>query len=178
VAKPKTVTSLYLVPADRRVLEKAAKKAGLPLTVFIKRCALRFAVCRECRDSYHTRNFKRLQAWRKQYNRKNRSKKRERDLLRRQEGKAFVDAFKRKPCADCGRRFPAVAMDLDHVRGTKFRNIASLVSGAYRLELIKAELKKCEVVCACCHRVRTAKRKQNYGPRPKSRASERLVILR
>ena len=61
-----------------------------------------------------------------------------------------------------------MAMDLDHVRGAKVRNVSALVSGAYRLELIAAELKKCDVVCACCHRVRTAKRGANRAPSIKS----------
>ena len=70
------------------------------------------------------------------------------------------------PCADCGRRWPPVAMDLDHVHGVKIRSIASLVSGAYNLEIIKAEVAKCEVVCACCHRLRTHLRKENVARAP------------
>jgi hypothetical protein len=126
----------------------------------------RRGICRKCRDQYAKDNFEKLQKWRKKYNgsRKNRTKKQRNDARRRAEGRAYVDSFKDKPCADCGRRFPSVAMDLDHVRGSKNRNVASLVGSAYRLELIVAELKKCEVVCACCHRVRTARRKSNLAP--------------
>jgi len=126
--------------------------------------ARRRGVCVECRDAYAQENFETLQEWRRKYNKKNRSKKQARDKRRRDEARAFVDAFKRRPCADCGGEFPPVAMDLDHVRGAKFKSVATLVGGAYRLELIQAELEKCEVVCACCHRVRTAQRKENAAP--------------
>ena len=41
MAKPRTVTSIYLSPGDRAALEEAAKKAGLPLTTYIKKQALK-----------------------------------------------------------------------------------------------------------------------------------------
>jgi hypothetical protein len=124
----------------------------------------RRGVCAECRSKYAIENFAALQAWRREYNSKNRVTRQRKNAVRRAKAKAFVDKFKDKPCVDCGGRFPPVAMDLDHVRGAKVRGVASLVSGAYRLELIAVELAKCEVVCACCHRVRTAKRKANLAP--------------
>ncbi len=124
----------------------------------------RRGICAECRSKRAIENFEALQAWRRQYNAGNRSVKRQKDRERRAEAKEFVDKFKSRPCVDCKREFPPVAMDLDHVRGAKVRNVSGLVSGAYRLELIAIELEKCEVVCACCHRVRTAKRKANLAP--------------
>lgn len=78
-------------------------------------------------------------------------------------GKEYVNSVKTAPCMDCGRTFPPVCMDLDHVRGGKISNIASMVSSGYKLDLIKAEVAKCEVVCACCHRLRTTARKENIG---------------
>lgn len=78
--------------------------------------------------------------------------------------KAVIDAIKAKtPCRDCKRRFPPVAMDFDHRFG-KNRSIANMVSGAYRIDLILEEIKLCDLVCACCHRIRTAARKQNFAP--------------
>ena len=124
----------------------------------------RRGICAECRAKSAQVNFEKLQAWRRDYNVRNRPIKKEKDRQRRAEAKAFVDAFKDRPCADCGRRWPPVAMDLDHVRGDKVRNVAGLVGGAYRIELIRIELEKCEVVCACCHRVRTHMRGENRAP--------------
>lgn len=71
---------------------------------------------------------------------------------------ALIRAAKNQPCMDCGNRFPLCCMDFDH-RGEKEYNIASMAH--CREEVILAEIAKCDVVCACCHRIRTAKRAQN-----------------
>lgn len=119
--------------------------------------------CLDCRETYAEERAAELIAYRQQYNAGKRSLKRERDRQRREEVKAAVDKLKDVPCADCGNRFPPVAMDFDHI-GPKMKSIATMVSQAYRLELIIEEIKKCEKVCACCHRIRTAKRKDNHAP--------------
>lgn len=136
----------------------------------------RRGVCRACRDEYAHENFDRLQQWRKNYNVNNRTKRVARLYEMRAKARAYVDTFKTKPCADCTRTFPPVAMDLDHVRGAKSRSVSSLVGGGYRMELIEQELAKCDVVCACCHRIRTAKRKENFGlPGPRKPQADRLA---
>lgn len=125
----------------------------------------RRGVCWACRGQYAQDNFDRLQEWRREYNQKNRSKKQERDALRREEAKRYVDELKATtPCADCGKHFPPVCMDFDHVHGGKVKNVSRLVGGSYRLDLIIDEIKKCEIVCACCHRLRTAARGENLAP--------------
>src|SRR4051794_32066082 len=70
--------------------------------------------------------------------------------------RAFINAAKDVPCADCGVRFPTCAMDFDHVRGTKAFNIGNTLVSFARLE---TEIAKCEVVCSNCHRIRTHERK-------------------
>lgn len=77
--------------------------------------------------------------------------------------KALLDSLKEgRPCADCGRVFPPVAMDWDHIeeRGEKYNTIANLCRNG-SVELAIAEIKKCELVCAVCHRIRTHTRKQH-----------------
>lgn len=134
----------------------------------------RRGVCKDCRGQYCIENFEARQAWRKTYNAKNRSVKRQRDFDRRQSTKAVIDKIKAEtPCADCKRFFPPVAMDFDHVHG-KNRGIAGMVSAAYKLELILEEIKLCDIVCACCHRVRTAKRKENHS---QARAAEKITMV-
>lgn len=71
---------------------------------------------------------------------------------------AIVLERKSNPCADCGGRFDPVAMDFDHVRGRKVLNISALSRQQWSMEKLLEELEKCELVCANCHRVRTAKR--------------------
>jgi hypothetical protein len=46
-------------------------------------------------------------------------------------------------------------MDFDHVRGDKLLNVSRLRNGRLAWWRLLAELKKCEVVCANCHRIRT-----------------------
>jgi hypothetical protein len=66
----------------------------------------------------------------------------------------LVRAAKDVPCADCGRRFPPYVMDFDHRGAEKAGNIAEMVSTATTVALL-AEIGKCDVVCANCHRERT-----------------------
>lgn len=117
--------------------------------------------CWDCRGKYQIENAERLKGYRREYNQRNKTKKDARAADKRSELKKFIDASKDVPCADCGRKWPPVAMDFDHIRGVKHKSIAQLYSGAYKLELVKEEIEKCEIVCACCHRVRTLARGQN-----------------
>lgn len=82
----------------------------------------------------------------------------------------LVAERKEQPCADCGGKFAAVCMDFDHVRGEKSFNIAAGVRWK-STEALLAEMSKCDLVCANCHRVRTAGRiasgeKKQRGGRP------------
>jgi hypothetical protein len=61
------------------------------------------------------------------------------------------------PCADCGQRYPHYVMDFDHRKGVKKCFNISIAGGQTRIswERIAAEIAKCDVVCANCHRIRT-----------------------
>lgn len=69
--------------------------------------------------------------------------------------------LKAGPCVDCGGWFPPEAMDFDHVRGVKVKHVGWLGDGS--LARLMAEIEKCELVCANCHRVRTAARRRHDG---------------
>ena len=72
----------------------------------------------------------------------------------------FVAALKmRLGCTDCGYKGHPAALDFDHLPGFEKREIIARMIGWPRSTLL-AELAKCEVVCANCHRIRTWKRKQ------------------
>jgi len=77
----------------------------------------------------------------------------------RREARELVRQVKSAPCTDCRVTFHFSAMDLDHVRGKKKDNIATMVMKTYSLDTLREELAKCEVVCSNCHRVRTYLRK-------------------
>ena len=67
-------------------------------------------------------------------------------------------------CADCGLADPAV-LEFDHV-GPKRLEVGRLVREGYRLERIKVEIANCELVCANCHRRRTAERCRSWRVDP------------
>ena len=69
-----------------------------------------------------------------------------------------INKLKDVPCADCGGKFDPVVMDFDHVRGEKLFNISVGVGTGQGIRKILAEIEKCEVVCANCHRLRTEER--------------------
>ena len=74
--------------------------------------------------------------------------------------RAWMDRLKAGPCADCGDKFHPAAMDFDHVRGKKAKHISNMWSWTH--DKVLEELKKCELVCANCHRVRTYLRRQEH----------------
>jgi hypothetical protein len=63
------------------------------------------------------------------------------------------------PCVACGESDPIV-LEFDHVRGVKTANVALMVSRGYRLWRVQAEIAKCEVRCANCHRRVTHQRRK------------------
>lgn len=71
----------------------------------------------------------------------------------------LIELLKSAPCTDCGGRFPSECMDFDHIDASqKVASISDLVFQAKPIEVILAEIDKCELVCSNCHRVRTTKR--------------------
>jgi hypothetical protein len=71
----------------------------------------------------------------------------------------WINQFKRRPCADCGGEFPPHLLDFDHVSGDKLADICAMRMRTVAREAIRAEIAKCEVVCATCHRARTHARR-------------------
>lgn len=66
---------------------------------------------------------------------------------------------RRKGCVDCGYKVNYDALELDHLPGTKgIHTVASMMW--YSWKRIKAEIAKCEVVCANCHAIRTRQREK------------------
>jgi hypothetical protein len=114
--------------------------------------------CRACvkikMGSYRRRNHKEILR-----------KSRERVKLLR----GIIEKAKDVPCVDCGRLFPSCCMDFDHRDPTqKGADVSDLVHKHTRVDTLTKEIEKCEVVCACCHRIRTYKNNA-YTSRPQGR---------
>lgn len=86
------------------------------------------------------------------------TRKGESKILKVREFRAWVNGLKAAPCKDCGSALRPEAMDFDHVRGEKTKEISQMWS--WGREKVLMELAKCELVCANCHRIRTQTRKE------------------
>ena len=76
----------------------------------------------------------------------------------------LIARLKAGPCKDCGKKYPPYVMDFDHLPGQiKIANVSYLKRHRVAFEKIEAEVKKCDLVCANCHRVRSYKR-QHKNP--------------
>lgn len=64
--------------------------------------------------------------------------------------------LRQNQCQDCGED-DIVVLEFDHLRDKSF-NISYGIRAGYSLQRIKDEIAKCEVVCANCHKRRTASR--------------------
>lgn len=72
----------------------------------------------------------------------------------------IINLHKQRGCTDCGGHFHTEAMEFDHIGVDKTFEISTAVSqGRVSVATLEAELEKCEVVCANCHRVRTYERR-------------------
>ena len=68
----------------------------------------------------------------------------------------IIDYLRRHPCVDCGID-DVVVLEFDHLRDKRF-HISEGIRGNRSLGALLDEMAKCEVVCANCHRRRTAVR--------------------
>lgn len=81
-----------------------------------------------------------------------------RNRIRYAEKSRLLREAKNRPCLDCGRQFPPFVMDFDHRDGEiKLGNIGSLIQ-RWSWARLQTEIEKCDLICANCHRIRTARR--------------------
>lgn len=105
--------------------------------------------CRPCRATYKREHYARNK--RRYIDSANRRTKR---IVA--ERTAYLVAFLREhPCVDCGESDPIV-LEFDHLRDKKFGIGQGMRDRPWQDVL--AEIEKCDVVCANCHRRRTNQR--------------------
>lgn len=75
--------------------------------------------------------------------------------LRERNLRHLFDRLRSSGCIDCGER-DLVVLDFDHL-GEKVANVSRMAHREWSLARIDAEIAKCEVRCANCHRRRTAR---------------------
>ena len=113
-----------------------------------KASGIRHSYCRECVKADNKARRAREKAGREP-KRRRKSKTNKRDKL-----KDLVGYYKEASgCAICGYNVCSAALDLHHLNpNEKESNIAAMTSSVITARELLAELAKCSVLCANCHR--------------------------
>lgn len=106
--------------------------------------------CRDCQREYQRELYRKSPRRRKQI----RDVDAKRRIKMRQD---MIEILSEKSCMDCGNKDWRV-LEFDHVRGEKHFNVSDGMAKGYGWKRILQEIDKCEVVCANCHKIRTASR--------------------
>jgi transposase-like protein len=106
--------------------------------------------CKKCHAEYRKQHY--LNNRRKYIDRSAEYRKRTRI--------AFFEWLKTKSCVDCSNSDFRV-LEFDHRQDKKF-NISDKV-GALTMDALMEEINKCDIVCANCHRIRTANQFDYYA---------------
>ena len=71
-------------------------------------------------------------------------------------GKKYVDEYKiKRGCVCCGYKKHASALDFDHLDpSAKSMGVSQMLALSFKR--LKNEINKCQVLCANCHRIKTA----------------------
>ena len=107
-------------------------------------------LCRDCRSAYKREHYR---ANKQRYIDQARERK---QLLALERTTYLIEYFRTHPCVDCGEP-DAVVLEFDHLRDKEFEVAQALPYRSWKS--ILDEIAKCEVVCANCHRRRTARRR-------------------
>jgi hypothetical protein len=79
---------------------------------------------------------------------------------RAKELREFLSQAKSVPCTDCRQEYPPYVMDFDHREPGEKEFQPHKLPQLGSMKKLLAEIAKCDVVCANCHRERT------FGSRP------------
>ena len=106
--------------------------------------------CKPCRSAY-------VKANRPPYTGKSEAMKRAQKKSWERNQKFMGDYLATHPCVDCGNTDIRL-LDFDHITNDKQYGIGTMVSTTFSIARIEAEIAKCEVRCANCHRLKTWER--------------------
>lgn len=76
-------------------------------------------------------------------------------------------------CAVCGYKEHPAALDFDHTRGTKRRQVGKSPTVKFLME----EMDKCTILCANCHRIKTFDNKEYFPINSPSRKGQGGVTV-
>ena len=123
----------------------------LPVECFKGSKGREYSFCIDCKRSYDRTYWAKTKAIRV-VNKKENSR-----AIRQRNSDYVMDVLFNSECADC-KEDDYLVLEFDHRDpDEKEANIADLVGGCASLERLQKEIDKCDVVCANCHRRRTAR---------------------
>lgn len=139
------MTKLALAGASAQLICPTCGHEGEPGDGSFHKAGRQGHKCKECSNAY-------LRSWRKAS-----PKAAEWDRARRADNRKLLDDYKMaRGCAECGYHDHPAALDFHHLDPSQKRfNIGSLATGGHRIERLMAEIEKCSVLCANCHRILT-----------------------
>lgn len=82
------------------------------------------------------------------------------EKYKKQNREFIIEYLKNNPCCICGEN-DIVVLDFDHLQDKKY-DVSKLIYLTSSLETIKKEIEKCQILCANCHRRKTAKERNYY----------------
>ena len=111
--------------------------------------------CIICKREYD-RDF-----WEKSKSKRNTKKSENRKVITKRNALYIREVFRQNPCKHCGETDPVV-LEFDHVDPKlKTKNVSEMIYNS--LANLKSEIEKCQVLCANCHRRKTAKQFNHYS---------------
>ncbi len=112
--------------------------------------------CKSCKKAYAQGHYKKNKE-------KYLARALERGPRRRKEYRERINQLKSAPCVDCKKSYPPYVMDFDHRRDKKLSEIGRAIANQWPWDEILAEIAKCDLVCANCHRIRTFSKVSSVG---------------
>ena len=121
--------------------------------------------CKVCSRAYVQNHYNKNQ---KYYS----DKARKRDLSLKQKYREYTLRYLQlHPCVDCGES-NIIVLEFDHINPkTKIDDISNMVKNGMSFSKIIEEIKKCEVRCSNCHKIRTARLNNSWRHKTRTDSS-------
>ena len=115
-----------------------------PVGDFNKKRSGYSSYCRSCMNEYSRAHY-----------RNNKASYKRRTTASREKARTELKRLKESnPCSDCGKHYPHYVMEFDHLNPLEKKGCVSELANS-GIKMMLAEIEKCELVCANCHRERT-----------------------
>ena len=117
---------------------------------------IRSSCCKACHKKYAKQHYKKNK---KTYVARARKSIKEYKARNRE---LIIEYLLKNPCIVCGEK-DIIVLDFDHRNPKeKSHNVSMMINSGHSWETIQQEIEKCDVLCANCHRRKTAKQFNSF----------------